>query len=339
MKIDASMLTRNPGDAIALAKRLEDAGFDGVCTFEGPHDPFMPLVTAATNTSKVDLLTTIAVAFARNPMTVANTAYDLQLLSEGRFILGLGPQIKPHIEKRYSMHWGKPIGRMREFVAALHAIWDSWETGERLDFRGEYYTHTIMGPAFNPGPNPHGKPKVFLAGFGEKTVGMVGEIADGFLIHPVNSRKFLEEYSLPALKTGLDKSGRSIEQCETWCQVITCMGNTPEQIEQNKVWTFRQLAFYMSTPAYKPALDVHGWGDDIQPVLNKMSKEGKWEQMGDIITDEVFRTYVAIGTPEEVADQIIGRCDGLVDRVSPADYSSNVDLQIQLLKALKNKLG
>lgn len=339
MKIDAGMLTRNPGEAIALAKKLEEHGFDGVCTFEGPHDPFLPLAMAASSTSKVDLLTTIAVAFARNPMTVANTAYDLQLLSEGRFILGLGPQIKPHIEKRYSMPWGKPIARMREFVAALHAIWDCWETGNRLDFRGEYYTHTIMGPAFNPGPNPHGKPKIFLAGFGEKMVGTVGEIADGFLIHPINSRKFLQEYSLPALQAGLQRSGRTAEQCETWCQVITCMGNTPEQIEQNKVWVFRQLAFYMSTPAYKPALDVHGWGDDIQPVLNKMSKEGQWEAMGEIITDEVFRTFVAIGTPEEVADQIIERCDGLIDRVSPADYSSNIDLQMQLLTALKKKLN
>lgn len=339
MKIDAGMLTRNPGDAIALAKKLEEHGFDGVCTFEGPHDPFLPLAMAASSTNKVDLLTTIAVAFARSPMTVANTAYDLQLLSEGRFILGLGPQIKPHIEKRYSMPWGKPIARMREFVAALHAIWDSWETGNRLDFRGEFYTHTIMGPAFNPGPNPHGKPKIFLAGFGEKMVGAVGEIADGFLIHPINSRKFLQEYSLPALQAGLHRSGRTAEQCETWCQVITCMGNTPEQIEQNKVWVFRQLAFYMSTPAYKPALDVHGWGDDIQPVLNKMSKEGQWEAMGEIITDEVFRTFVAIGTPEEVADQIIERCDGLIDRVSPADYSSNIELQMQLLTALKKKLN
>ncbi len=339
MKIDAGMLVGNPRDAIALAQRLEEAGFDGACTFEGPHEPFMPLAVASTYTQKIELLTTIAVAFARNPMTVANTAYDLQLLSEGRFILGLGPQIKPHIEKRYSMPWSKPIARMREFVAALHAIWDCWETGERLDFQGEFYTHTIMGPAFNPGPNPFGKPKVYLAGFGEKMVGTVGEIADGFMIHPINSRKFLEEYSLPALNGGIERAGRSKDDVDTWCQVITCMGNTPEQIAQNKVWVFRQLAFYMSTPAYKPALDVHGWGDDIQPVLNKMSKEGKWEEMGEIITDEVFRTFVAIGTPEEVADQIIARCDGLIDRVSPADYSSNVDLQVQLLQALRKRLG
>ena len=226
MKIDAAMMVSNPVDAIELGRELESVGFDGLETREGQHDPFLPLAMAAQGTERAELITAIAVAFSRNPMTLANLGYDMHLLSKGRFILGLGPQIQPHIEKRFSMTWSKPASRMREMVQAIRAIWDCWEGNSKLDFRGEFYTHTIMNQNFNPGPNPFGLPNIYLAGFGEKMVQVCGEVADGFLVHPLHTRKFLLEYSLPALQKGLDIAGRSRDSFDVSVQCLAAIGNT-----------------------------------------------------------------------------------------------------------------
>jgi len=214
MKVDGSLLVDDPADAGPAAKRLEEAGYDGAFSFEGQHDPFLPLVVAAQQTERLELATAIAIGFARNPMTLANIGYDMQLLSKGRFILGLGSQIRPHIQKRFSMEWSRPAARMREMVLAIRAIWDCWQNDSKLDFQGEFYSHTLMTPVFNPGPNPHGRPRIFAAGVGPKMTEAVGEVADGFFVHPFHTAESVRDLTLPALERGFAKSGRRREDFE-----------------------------------------------------------------------------------------------------------------------------
>ena len=337
MKIDASMLVSNPVDAIEQGRELEAAGFDGIYTFEGPHDPFLPLAMAAQGTERAELITAIAVAFSRNPMTLANLGYDMNLLSNGRFILGLGTQIRPHIEKRFSMTWSKPASRMREMVQAIRAIWDCWEGNSKLDFRGEFYTHTIMNQNFNPGPHPCGPPKIYLAGFGEKMVQVCGEVGDGFLVHPLNTRKFLLEYSLPALQKGLDIAGRSRDSYDVSVQCLTAIGETEEQLEQSRAMVRHMIGFYGSTPAYRPALDAEGLGD-LQPELNRLSKEGDWAAMSALVTDDVVDTMAICGTPDEVARKLMDRYGDIAQRVSPVGYTADKNIAKSMAVAMRKLL-
>jgi probable F420-dependent oxidoreductase len=334
MKIDASMLVSNPAEAVELGRELEGAGFDGLYTFEGPHDPFLPLAMASQGTERVDLITAIAVAFSRNPMTLANLGYDMQLASDGRFILGLGTQIRPHIEKRFSMPWSKPASRMREMVQAIRAIWDCWEGNSKLDFRGEFYTHTIMTPNFNPGPNPFGPPKIYVAGFGERMVQVCGEVGDGFLVHPLNTRKFLLDYSLPALQKGLDIAGRARDSFDVSVQCLTAIGETEEQLEQSRAMVRHMIGFYGSTPAYRPALDAEGLGE-LQPELNRLSKEGDWAGMAELVTDEIVDTIAICGSPDEVARELAARYGDIAQRISPLGYSTDKEMAKATLIALK----
>ena len=243
MKIDASMTAVEAGKAGAAASALEAQGFSAAWSFEGPHDPFFPLVLASQETERIELGTSIAVAFARNPMICCNIGYDLQTLSKGRFIMGLGTQIKPHIEKRFSQPWSRPAARMREFALAMRAIWACWQDGAPLDFQGEFYRHTLMTPVFNPGPNPYGLPKLYLAGVGPKMVEVCGEVADGFFVHPFHSPDFLAADTLPALERGLAKGGRDRKDYEISCQTIVAMGNTDEQISAARQKAKGQLSF------------------------------------------------------------------------------------------------
>src|SRR6478752_8879101 len=204
MFVDAALTTTDLHEVPAAARAIEAAGYDGIFTFEGPHDAMFPLLLAAEHTERVQLTTAVVIAFARNPMTLAQTAYDLQLASRGRFNLGLGTQIKPHIEKRFSMEWSKPAARMREMVLAIRAIWARWHEGTTLDFRGEFYSHTLMTPFFNPGPNPYGLPRIFLGGVGPKMTEVAGEVADGFMVHPFSTEKFMRETTVPALERGAE---------------------------------------------------------------------------------------------------------------------------------------
>jgi probable F420-dependent oxidoreductase len=258
MKIEASLMAGEYTETGAAAKHLEDLGFDTAIAFEGPHDPFMGLVLAAQATERIELATGVAIAFARNPMVVAQTANDLQRIARGRFILGIGTQIKPHIEKRFSMPWSKPAARMREFVQAIRAIWAAWEDDERLDFRGEFYTHTLMTPVFKPEKNPHGQPPIFLAAVGPKMVEVAGEVADGFIAHPLNSRDFALKSLVPTLERGFASSGRKREDFQISVQTITIVGDNDEQIEKGRQQAKAQLSFYGSTPAYRVPLDFHG---------------------------------------------------------------------------------
>ncbi len=326
MKIDAGLMTAELSATADAAARLEAQGFGAAWSFEGTHDPFIPLALAAQKTSRIELGTAIAVAFARNPMNVAQLAWDVQTLARGRFILGLGTQIQPHIEKRFSMPWSRPVERIREFVLALRAIWRSWETGERLSFRGEFYTHTLMTPFFNPGPNKFGAPPVYLAGVGPKMVEAVGEVADGFLVHPLHSPSFLAAETLPALERGLAKSGRSRKDLAISCQTIVAMGNTPAQIETARQKARGQISFYGSTPAYRGVLEHHGYGA-LHPELNRLSKTGGWKEMIKLIDDALFDHIAVSGTPAEVGRQLAARNAGFAARTTLMLYDETGDAE------------
>jgi probable F420-dependent oxidoreductase len=319
MKIDGALIATDLADAGASARRYEEQGFDGVLSFEGPHDPFVPLVLAAAATERVELTTAIAIAFARNPMVCAYVANDLQLVSRGRFVLGLGSQIQPHIEKRFSETWSRPNARMREFVRALRAIWTAWGQGTRLDFRGEFYRHTLMTPFFSPGANPYGPPAVVLAGFGPGMVRVAGEVADGWIVHPLHSPDFVRAVTMPALESGAAENGRSRSDLTVSCQTITMVGSNDEEIERARQKARAQISFYGSTPAYRVMLDHHGWGD-LQPELNRLSKEGRWGEMMARVSDEMLDVIGVSGTPAAVASRIAQRND-FADRTSLVLYN------------------
>lgn len=319
MKVDGALLAADPADAGAIARRYEEQGFDGVLSFEGPHDPFLPLVLAARETSRVELMTAVAIAFARNPMVCAYLANDLQLVARGRFILGLGTQIRPHIEKRFGERWSRPNARMREFVLALRAIFRAWETGERLAFRGDFYAHTLMPPVFNPGPNPFGAPPVFLAGFGPRMVRVAGEVGDGWIVHPLHSPEFVRAVALPALEEGLARGGRTRAQVQIACQTIVMIGRTDEEVARARDQARAQIAFYGSTPAYRVMLDHHGWGD-LQPELNRMTKEGRWGEMVALVHDDLLDVVGVSGTPAQVGARLRTRND-FADRTALVVYN------------------
>ena len=334
MKIDAAFMP-SLADAGTVAKKIEDMGYDGLYTFEGPHEPFLPLALAAAATSRVSLYPAIAVAFARNPMLLANSGYDLQQLSGGRFILGLGSQIRPHIEKRYSMPWSRPVARMREMVRAVRAIWHCWESGEQLNFRGEFYTHTLMTPFFNPGPCPGGSPPIYLAGVGPAMTAMAGAEADGFLVHPLHTEKSLHELTLPALERGLASAGRRREQLQVVCPVMLAAGRSEEEQEEGRRQARAQIAFYCSTPAYRPVLDVHGWGD-LQPELNLLSKAGKWQEMGGLVSDEILDSIAITGELSQALAQLVRGRGFLMDRAAPILYSDNESLARDMVAELRS---
>ncbi|OBI47212.1 LLM class F420-dependent oxidoreductase [Mycobacterium kyorinense] len=316
MKVDGGLfsdLARVP----ELAGTLEKRGYDGCWTGEINHDPFLPLLLAAEHTSRLELGTSIAVAFARNPMTVANLGWDLQTYSQGRFILGLGTQIKPHIEKRFSMPWSHPVRRMREFVLALHAIWSAWKDGTRLRFEGEFYTHKLMTPMFTPEPQPYPAPKVFIAAVGEAMTEMSGDVADGLLVHAFTTRRYLHEVTIPALERGMRRSGRERSGFQVACPVFTVTGNDDAELEGAAARVRKQIAFYGSTPAYRKVLELHGWGQ-VATELHRLSLQGEWDAMSAVIDDEILEAFAVVAPVEKLAAALASRCDGVIDRVMPS---------------------
>jgi probable F420-dependent oxidoreductase len=312
MLVDAT-IGFDPAGVVAQATEAEAVGYDGLWSAETSHDPFLPLVLAAEHTERLRLGTGIAVAFARSPMTLAVTANDLQTLTRGRFLLGLGSQIKPHIEKRFSMPWSHPAPRMRELILAVRAIWAAWADGSRLAFRGEYYRHTLMTPMFDPGPNPWGNPKVYLAAVGPHMTEVAGEVADGLLAHAFTTERYLREVTGPALERGLAASGRTRADIEISFPGMVVTGVDDEAIAASAAATRKQLAFYGSTPAYRAVLELHGWGD-LQTELNTLSKRGAWDDMAALIDDDVLTTFAVVGELDTVADAVLARYGGLVDR-------------------------
>lgn len=300
----------------ARAREIEQQGYDGCWTGEISHDPFLPLLLAAEHTSRLQLGTSIAVAFARNPMLIANLGWDLNTYSQGRFILGLGTQVQAHIEKRYGMPWSHPARRMREFVGAVHAIWSTWQHGTRLSFEGEFYTHKLMTPMFTPEAQPHGVPKIFIAAVGDLMTRTAGEVADGLIAHAFTTRRYLDEMTAPALQAGLDAAGRSRGTFELSCPVFVVTGENAEQFESSAAAHRKQLAFYGSTPAYRKVLELHGWGD-LHTELHRLSRLGEWDTMATLIDDEVLAAFAVVAELPDVADALVRRCAGAIDRVLP----------------------
>lgn len=316
LKVDrgiGSDLSRVP----AVASLLERQGYDGCWTGEIDHDPFLPLLLAAEHTSRLEIGTSIAVAFARNPMTVANIGWDLQAYSKGRFNLGLGSQIQPHIERRFSMPWSHPVARMREFIAAVRAIWACWQDGGRLSFDGDFYTHTLMTPMFTPQRLEYAFPKVFVAAVGEAMTRLCGEVADGVIAHAFTTKRYADEVTTPALLAGLAKAGRGRADVEVSCPVFIVTGETEEAMAASAVGVRKQLAFYGSTPAYRSVLELHGWGD-LHTELHRMSKQGRWDEMGGLLDDDVLAEFAVVAPAPELATALRQRCAGAIDRVLPA---------------------
>jgi probable F420-dependent oxidoreductase len=337
MKVDGGLGT-DLSKAAASAREAEAAGYTGVWTAETAHDPFFPLLLAAEHTTTLELGTSIAVAFARNPMTLANIGWDLQSYSKGRFIMGLGSQIKPHITKRFSMEWSHPAPRMREMVLAMRAIWDCWLNATKLEFRGEFYQHTLMTPFFAPNASDiseHGVPKIFLAGVGELMTEVAGEVCDGFICHGFTTEKYLREVTLPALQRGRAKAGKTLDDFEIIGPSFVVTGNDEAQLAAAAAGTRQQIAFYGSTPAYRPVLELHGWGG-LQDQLNTLSKQGKWVEMGDSITDEILNTFAIVGEPEAIAPELHRRYGDVIQRISfYAPYSSEPARWDKVLAAVK----
>jgi probable F420-dependent oxidoreductase len=305
MKIDFTLIGQ-PGDW-DLAVAAERRGYDGVWMPETSHDPFPLLAIAATNTGKVELGTAIAVTFARNPMSLAMVANDLQLYSRGRFLLGVGSQIKPHVTKRFSMPWSAPAERMREYVLAMRAIWQSWATGERLQFVGEFYTHTLMTPFFDPGPNRYGNPPIILAAVGPRMTRVAGEVCDGLFVHGFTTERYLRERTLPALREGRAAAGvGDVDGFEISGMPFIVTGENQDQLRAADTAVRKQIAFYGSTPAYLPVLELHGWAD-LGVELNRMSKRGEWDEMGRLITDEMLDEFAIVAPPDQVGGRLLAR--------------------------------
>lgn len=320
----------------AEARELELAGYDGAWSAETGHDPLMIVAGAATSTTTLELGTGIVVAFARSPMITATMANDVQLLSRGRLLLGLGSQIKPHIEKRYSMPWSHPAPRMREYVLAMRAIWACWNEGAALNFRGEYYRHTLMSPFFNPGPNPYGAPQVYLAAVGELMTEVAGEVADGLLVHPFTTERYVREVTLPALERGLAKSGREAKDFPISFSGLIATGDTDEELEDATRRVRGQIAFYGSTPAYRGVLELHGWGD-LQSELNTLSKTGEWEKMGELIDDDVLNAFSIVARPNDVGAIVRSRLDDVISRFNVyAPYPLSDDARRAIVSGLRS---
>jgi probable F420-dependent oxidoreductase len=331
VKVDGGIPLSDPAEIARVAKELEEVGYDGALSAETNHDPFLPLVIAAEHTERLELGTGIAVAFARNPMTLANIGYDLQAFSRGRFRLGLGSQIKAHIEKRYSMDWSHPAARMRELVLAMRAIWGCWNDGTPLEFRGEFYRHTLMTPFFNPGPNPYGDPAIHLAAVGQRMTEVAGEVCDGIILHAFTTARYVREVTIPALERGWAKTGKQRADFEISGPMFVVSGTNDEELERAMRGTKEQIAFYGSTPAYRGVLELHGWGD-LQDELNRLSKQGEWTAMGELISDDILDAFAVTAAPEDVPKAMMERYDGMVDRVQLyLPYRSDPDRWKQVL--------
>jgi probable F420-dependent oxidoreductase len=318
-------------DAREAAAAAQQAGYAGAWTSEIKHDPFLALGLAAVATDTIELGTAIAVAFARNPMSLAVQANDIQLLSRGRLLLGLGSQIRPHITRRFSMPWSHPAPRMREYILALRSIWDSWNNGTKLQFRGDFYSHTLMTPFFSPGPNPDGAPRVLLAGVGEAMTAVAGEVADGFLCHGFTTERYLREVTVPALA----RSRPSLDGYEVSGSPFVATGRTEEEVSAACRAVREQIAFYGSTPAYRGVLELHGWGG-LSDRLHELSMQGRWKEMGEIIDDDVLHAFAVVAEPGAVAAELLRRYGDVMTRMTLyTPYAADPGVTAQIVGDLR----
>lgn len=317
MRLDTQLAAADPHRIPEVTRSLEERGYDGAWTSETAHDPFLPIVAASYATHRMQLGTAVAVAFARTPMSVAYTSYDLQSFCRGRFRLGLGSQVLGHIERRFSMPWSHPAPRMREFIRALGEIWRAWEEGVPLEFEGDFYRHTLMTPFFTPQRHGHGRPPVLLAAVGPEMTKVAGEVADGILLHSFASADYVSVHVLPVLDAALERRGRSRESFEVSARAFVASGRDDRQIVEAIDGVRKQIAFYASTPAYRAILKHHGM-EELGAELHRLSKggdAGRWETMAALVPDSLLEALMVAGTPEEAADALIARYGHFADRL------------------------
>ena len=333
LQIDVQLVAA-PDQATTRARALAETGVDGLFTFEGPWDVFAPLVLAADATDRF-LYSNVAIAFPRSPMHLATMANDLQTLSGGRFALGLGTQVQAHVERRYGSTWGRPVAHMAEWVAAVRAIQARWQHGTPLDFEGEWTTHTLLPPTFDPGPNRHGSPPIWLGALGPRMTALAAEVADGLLIHPFGTERHLTETTLPRFEQALTAAGRDRSAVTVVGQAILAVGRTDEEQASALAAVRGLVGFYGSTPAYRPVLDTHGWGD-LQPRLRQLTKEGRWDELAALVDDDVVDAIAVRGTPAEVAAELRRRFAGRVDRVGVyTPYTLHDDLLAEVVAGVR----
>ena len=331
MKIDLQ-LDGELGESTRRAGQLAAAGASGLFTFEGPRDVFFPLVLAAT-AAECDLYTNVAIALPRSPMHLAYQAYDLQRLSGGRFALGLGSQIRPHIERRYSALWDKPVAQMRDLMGAVKAIFSAWQDGTPLDHRGDYYTHTLLPPLFNPGPLESGPPPIWAAAVGPRMTEMVATTADGLLVHPFTTETFVHDRLLPIVDEGLATSGRTREDFSLVIDVMVGAYRDEAEREVADQGCRYNLGFYGSTPSYRPVLDAHDWGD-LQPRLREFTKQNQWDRLASLWTEEMLGELTVSGTPTEVAAELQRRFGSVASRIALSmPYQRDDSLVAEILEA------
>jgi probable F420-dependent oxidoreductase len=309
MKIDIGVLVPNLLDMPNLAKQAEDLGFAGLWTSETQHEPFLPLALAAEHTHRIELGTAIAVAFPRSPTVLAHSAWDLQKASKGRFILGLGTQVKAHIERRFGMTWESPAKKLREQILAMRAIWQAWQGDGKVNFRGEFYKITLMTPFFNPGPIEHPDIPIYIAGVNEHLCRVAGEVCQGFHVHPFHTAEYIRQIVMPNIKLGAEKVHRTRADVQLSSSIFVATN------DQEREAVRQQISFYASTPSYKAVLDVHGWGE-VNEKLGPLAARGKWEEMPQLITDEILNEVAIIAPWEEIPARIQDRYKGLLDRVA-----------------------
>jgi probable F420-dependent oxidoreductase len=312
MRLDASLGFDPPLAAVPeVARRAEALGVAGLWSADVSHDPFLPLAIAAQHSERLELGTAIAVAFARSPVATAMTAWDLARLSRGRFILGLGTQVRAHVERRFGMTWsGRPVAQLREYVAIVRAAWDAWQSGTRPTIRGEFYRFTLMTPAFSPGPIDHPAVPIYLAGVGAGMVRLAGEVADGLIVHPLHSRSYLADVVRPAVAAGSAAAGRPSDAVTFAASVI--LATTEAEIAEAR----RTIGFYASTPTYRPVLDHHGWGD-VADALAGHARHGRWDEMATLVGDDMLEAFAVVTAPSDAMAALERHADGLIDRVAP----------------------
>jgi probable F420-dependent oxidoreductase len=317
VKLDAGLGTE--GDYLRgidrTARAAEDLGFAGLWTSETKHDAFLPLAIAANETQEIELGTSVAIAFSRSPMETAQTAWDLQDLSDGRFVLGLGTQVKAHITRRFSMPWDRPAARLREYILALRAIWESFQGEGLLEFEGEFYRHTLLTPFFNPGPIEHPEIPVYIAGVNTRLAALAGELCDGFHVHPFHSPEYVRQTVKPAIAEGADEVGRDPGQVTLATSSFVITGENGEDTKERRESVRAQISFYASTPTYRTVLEAHGW-EEVGEKLGTMAREKKWREMPALVTDEMLAAFAIEAAPDDIGCALKERYTGLIDRVT-----------------------
>lgn len=317
MKFDATLPVYGGqlGDAATIARTVEALGFAGLWTPETKNNGFFPLVLAAEHTGQIELGTAVAIAFPRSPMVTAQIAWDLQAFSHGRFILGLGTQVRAHIERRYGMTWESPVAKLRDYIQALRAIWESWQTGAKLDYQGRFYQHTLMTPFFNPGPIANPRIPIYIAGVNEGLARLAGEVCDGFHVHPFHTVKYLNDIVRPQVAAGAAQAGRDLSDVVLASSVFIITGLDEAAIEEKRALAREQIAFYASTPTYRVVLACHGW-QAIGEQLSRLATMKRWSQMSGLITDEILDAFTVQAPLDRLGQALRARYDGVLDRIA-----------------------